>query len=103
MSEPADRETPQPRNRATALITGGSRGIGRALVERFTGGGWNVAFTYVTSTELPGGFALQGDVRDAARNAAIVEEVVAKFGALDALVNNAGIRRDGLLYNMTDD
>jgi len=103
MSEPAARETPQPRNRATALVTGGSRGIGRALVERLTGDGWNVAFTYVTSTDLPDGFALQGDVRDAARNAAIVEEVVAKFGALDALVNNAGIRRDGLLYNMTDE
>jgi 3-oxoacyl-[acyl-carrier protein] reductase len=87
----------------TALITGGSRGIGRALVERLTGDGWNVAFTYVASTDLPDGFALQGDVRDAARNAAIVEEVVARFGALDALVNNAGIRRDGLLYNMTDD
>jgi 3-oxoacyl-[acyl-carrier protein] reductase len=86
-----------------ALITGGSRGIGRALVERLTGDGWNVAFTYVTSTDLPDGFALQGDVRDPVRNAAIVEEVVAKFGALDALVNNAGIRRDGLLYNMTNE
>lgn len=103
MSEPTDPETSQPRNRATALVTGGSRGIGRALVERLTGDGWNVAFTYVTSTDLPDGFAIQGDVRDAARNAAIVEEVVTKFGALDALVNNAGIRRDGLLYNMTDD
>jgi 3-oxoacyl-[acyl-carrier protein] reductase len=48
-------------------------------------------------------FALQGDVRDPARNAAIVEEVLAKFGSLDALVNNAGIRKDALLYNMTDD
>jgi 3-oxoacyl-[acyl-carrier protein] reductase len=88
---------------ATALITGGARGIGRALVERLTRDGWNVAFTYVTSTELPDGFALQGDVRDAARNEAIVAEVIAKFGAIDALVNNAGIRRDALLYNMTDD
>ncbi len=87
----------------TALVTGGSRGIGRAVVERLARDGWNVAFTYVTSTDLPAGFALQGDVRDAARNAAIVEEVIAKFGALDALVNNAGIRRDALLYNMTDD
>ena len=103
VSEPAGRETAQPRNRATALITGGSRGIGRALVERLSGDGWNVAFTYVASTELPEGFALQGDVRDPERNAAIVEEVVAKFGALDALVNNAGIRRDGLLYNMTNE
>lgn len=86
-----------------ALITGGSRGIGRAVVERLTADGWSVAFTYVTSTKLPEGLALQGDVRDAARNTAIVDEVLAKFGALDALVNNAGIRRDALLYNMTDD
>src|SRR3982074_683429 len=88
----------------TALITGGARGIGRAVVERLARDGWNVAFTYVTSTDLPNGLALQGDVRHAARNMAIVEEVVAKFGSLDALVNNAGIRRDALLFNMdTDD
>jgi 3-oxoacyl-[acyl-carrier protein] reductase len=87
----------------TALITGGARGIGRAVVERLARDGWDVAFTYVTSTDLPDGLALQGDVRDATRNAAIVEEVIAKFGSLDALVNNAGIRRDALLYNMSDD
>jgi len=86
----------------TALITGGARGIGRAIVERLARDGWNVAFTYVTSTDLPPGLALKGDVRDAVRNAAIVDEVIAKFGSLDALVNNAGIRRDALLYNMTD-
>jgi 3-oxoacyl-[acyl-carrier protein] reductase len=86
----------------TALVSGGARGIGRAVVERLARDGWNVAFTYVTSTDLPDGFALQGDFRDAARNAAIVDEVLAKFGLLDALVNNAGIRRDALLYNMTD-
>jgi 3-oxoacyl-[acyl-carrier protein] reductase len=85
-----------------ALITGGARGIGRAVVERLARDGWNVAFTYMTSTDLPDGLALQGDVRDASRNAAIVEEVIAKFGSLDALVNNAGIRRDALLYNMSD-
>ena len=103
MSESGHGETAQPRDRATALITGGSRGIGRAVVERLTRDGWNVAFTYVSSRELPDGLALQGDVRDAARNAAIVEEVLSRFGALDALVNNAGIRRDALLYNMTDE
>jgi 3-oxoacyl-[acyl-carrier protein] reductase len=87
----------------TALVTGGSRGIGRAIVERLTFDGWNVAFTYVKSSDLPDGLALQGDVRDAARNAAIVDEVIAKFGALDALVNNAGVRRDALLFNMSAD
>jgi 3-oxoacyl-[acyl-carrier protein] reductase len=85
-----------------ALITGGARGIGRAVVERLARDGWDVAFTYVASTDLPDGLALQGDVRDASRNAAIVDEVLAKFGSLDALVNNAGIRRDALLYNMSD-
>jgi 3-oxoacyl-[acyl-carrier protein] reductase len=87
----------------TALITGGARGIGRAVVERLARDGWTVAFTYVTSTDLPDGFALQGDVRDASRNASMVDEVITKFGSLDALVNNAGIRRDALLYNMSDD
>ena len=101
MSEVADRETRQPRERQTALITGGARGIGRAIVERLTHDGWNVAFSYVASRELPDGFALQGDVRDAARNEAIVAEVIAKFGMLDALINNAGVRRDALLYNMS--
>ena len=86
-----------------ALITGDARGIGRAVVERLTRDGWNVAFTYMTSTDLPEGLALKGDVRDASRNAAIVDEVIAKFGSIDALVNNAGIRRDALLYNMSDD
>jgi NAD(P)-dependent dehydrogenase (short-subunit alcohol dehydrogenase family) len=89
--------------RRTALVTGGSRGIGRAIVERLTHDGWNVAFTYVTSRDLPEGLALQGDVRDAARNAAVIEEALARFGSIDALVNNAGIRRDALFYNMTDD
>jgi len=99
----SDGEPAQQRARATTLITGGARGIGRALVERLTRDGWNVAFTYVTSTDLPDGFALQGDVRDSARNEAIVAEVIARFGSIDALVNNAGIRRDALLYNMTGD
>ncbi len=102
MSELAARETAQPADCKTALITGGARGIGRALVERLMRDGWNVAFTYVSSTELPEGFAMQGDVRDSARNEAIVAEVIAKFGSIDALVNNAGVRRDALLYNMTD-
>jgi 3-oxoacyl-[acyl-carrier protein] reductase len=103
VSDTSSSETAQPRDRATALITGGARGIGRALVERLTRDGWNVAFTYVNSTELPEGLALQGDVRDAARNEAVVAEAIAKFGSIDALVNNAGVRRDALLYNMSDE
>ena len=94
----------------TVLITGGARGIGRVTAMRLLADGYNVAFTYAKSSEAAEEFvatdrkrlcACPGDVRDDARNHAIVEEVVARFGSLDALVNNAGIRRDSLMFNMS--
>ncbi len=94
----------------TVLITGGARGIGRVTAMRLLADGYNVAFTYTTSKEAADEFvatdrerlhAYGGDIRDDARNHAIVEDIVARFGALDALVNNAGIRRDALMFNMT--
>lgn len=72
--------------------------------------GWAVAFTYSKSrdaalafeTESKGGaVAYEADVRDEARAADLVREVAARFGTIDALVNNAGVRRDALLFNMT--
>jgi 3-oxoacyl-[acyl-carrier protein] reductase len=72
--------------------------------------GWTVAFTYSTSkdaalafeTESKGeAFAFEADVRDAEANRRVVEQVLARFGEIAALVNNAGVRRDALLYNMT--
>jgi 3-oxoacyl-[acyl-carrier protein] reductase len=72
--------------------------------------GWTVAFTYSRSkdaalafeAESKGGAAAFGaDVRDADANRRVAEEVLARFGAIDALVNNAGVRNDALLYNMT--
>ena len=103
----------------TVLVTGGSRGIGRVTAERLLAAGWSVAFTYAKSKEVAEAFvnearqsvaeggpqihAFLGDVRDAARNRAIVEEVVNRFGSLDALVNNAGVRNDSLLYHMSDE
>src|SRR5204862_5006075 len=45
--------------------------------------------------------SFEGDIRDDARNRAIVDEVLSRFGTIDGLVNNAGIRRDALMYNMT--
>ena len=93
-----------------ALITGGARGIGRVTAMRLLLDGWSVAFTWSQSKEAAEAFeseskgaaaAFHGDVRDAAACVRIAEEVFARFGAIDALVNNAGVRRDALLYNMS--
>ena len=96
----------------TALITGGSRGIGRVTAMRLLAEGWAVAFTYSQSIDAALQFerdagkatiaAYECDVRDGASNRKLVEMVVERFGSIDALVNNAGIRDDALLYNMSD-
>jgi 3-oxoacyl-[acyl-carrier protein] reductase len=94
----------------TALITGGARGIGRVTAMRLLLDGWTVAFTYSQSKDAALAFeaeskgnaaAFEADVRDADANRGVIEKVVARFGSIDALVNNAGVRRDALLYNMT--
>lgn len=103
----------------SVLITGGSRGIGRVTAMHLLMEGWNVAITYNTSAESAAAFeqeakatlahdapqvmTLKGDVRDHIRSREILDIVAHRFGGLDGLVNNAGIRRDALLYNMTDD
>jgi 3-oxoacyl-[acyl-carrier protein] reductase len=99
----------------TAIVTGGARGIGRAVVVRLLRDGWSVAFTRRSSGDAAAGLAgeagadvarllsLEGDVADRARCEAIVAETLARFGRIDALVNNAGIRRDALVYNMGDE
>ena len=93
-----------------ALITGGARGIGRVTAMRLLADGYSVAFTYTKSHDTAAEFvnidpkrifSCHGDIRDDARNREIVEEVVDNFGAIDALINNAGIRRDALMYSMT--
>jgi 3-oxoacyl-[acyl-carrier protein] reductase len=94
----------------TVLVTGGARGIGRATAMRLLEDGYSVAFTYSTSVEAAEEFmvsepqrvlAISADVRDDSRNRAVIDEVLQRFGSIDALVNNAGIRRDALMYNMT--
>ncbi|MEO8033420.1 MAG: 3-oxoacyl-ACP reductase FabG [Acidobacteriota bacterium] len=96
----------------TILVTGGTRGIGRATVERLIADGNAVAFTYATSRDAADGIvarepsrtsAFQSDIRDASAHARLVEDVRARFGSLDGLVNNAAIRSDALMYNMTDE
>jgi 3-oxoacyl-[acyl-carrier protein] reductase len=96
-----------------ALITGGSRGIGEALVRKFAEQGAKVAFTYVSESsaersrkladELGDNVrAYQSDAGDYAQAETLVGEVVKDFGKLDILINNAGITRDTLLLRMTE-
>lgn len=97
-----------------ALVTGGSRGIGKAIVRMLCLEGANTAFTYLKSDreaeelaeELQKAkgeaFALKTDVRDFSRSKELVEAVKEKFGRLDILVNNAGIIKDKALMMMTE-
>jgi 3-oxoacyl-[acyl-carrier protein] reductase len=90
----------------TALVTGGSRGIGRAIAEELANAGATVVLGYRAGAEEAdevaraiGGRAVQADVSDPDEAARLVEEV----GDLDVLVNNAGLTRDGLLARMPED
>ncbi|MBW4888707.1 3-oxoacyl-[acyl-carrier-protein] reductase [Mucilaginibacter sp. HMF5004] len=98
----------------TALITGASKGIGRKIAEKFAEHGANVAFTYLSSVEK--GLALEQELqqfgtkvkgyRSDASNFAeaekLVNDIVADFGTLHIVVNNAGITKDNLLLRMTE-
>ena len=100
-------------DRKVALITGGSRGIGEALVRKFAEHGASVAFTYVSmssaeraeklATELGASVrAYMSDAGDYAQAESLVGQVVKDFGKLDILINNAGITRDTLMLRMTE-
>jgi 3-oxoacyl-[acyl-carrier protein] reductase len=98
-----------------ALVTGGARGIGRAIVARLAADGATVAFTYRSSAEAAEALAAElraqghtislyaSDAASPAESTATVEKVVKEHGRLDILVNNAGITKDGLLMRMSDD
>jgi 3-oxoacyl-[acyl-carrier protein] reductase len=100
---------------SVALVTGGARGIGRAIVEEFACAGYKVAFTYASnnaaaetlSTALSGNghtaLAMRADSRDFDRAQQVVSETQAALGPIDILINNAGIKRDGALHNMAPD
>ena len=97
-----------------AIITGASRGIGRAIATKFAQEGAHVAFTYLASAEKAKelekelsalGVKVKGYQSDGANTKAceeLVTAVVAEFGTVDVLVNNAGITRDNLLMRMTE-
>jgi 3-oxoacyl-[acyl-carrier protein] reductase len=95
-----------------ALVTGGSRGIGRAVVQKLAAEGAKVAFVYrgsqAAAEELEkavsaaGGTAkaYQADVADPTAARRVVDAVLADWGRVDILVNNAGVIRDGLFIRM---
>jgi acetoacetyl-CoA reductase len=92
-----------------AFVTGGTRGIGRAISARLKAAGYTVAAGYAgnevaaqaTASEL-GVFVVKGNVSSFADCAAAVAKVEAEFGPIDVLVNNAGITRDAVLHKMTE-
>jgi 3-oxoacyl-[acyl-carrier protein] reductase len=102
-------------NDKVVLVTGASRGIGRSIANEFAKSGAQVAFTYLSSVEKGEalvkeleayGVKAKGYRSDASLFTAaeeLVDAVVADFGQIDILINNAGITRDGLLMRMSEE
>jgi len=98
-----------------ALVTGGSRGIGKAIALKYAEQGANVGFTFLSSVEKAKALeeelaafgikakGFQSDASDFSAAEELIKNFTADFGTLDVLVNNAGITRDGLLMRMSED
>ena len=99
----------------TAIITGGSRGIGKGIALVFAQHGANVAFTYSSSVESANSLekelsnygvkvkSFQSNAADYNESQDLVENVLSDFGSIDILVNNAGITKDNLLMRMGEE
>jgi len=85
------------------LVTGGNRGIGRAIAERFVAEGYKVAVTARSGEGPEGTLTVRADVTDAAAIDAAFTEVEAQLGPVEIVVANAGITKDTLLLRMTED
>lgn len=98
-----------------ALVTGASKGIGRSIALSLAGQGASVAFTYLSSPEkaeevekelLALGVKAKGyksDASDFAAAQVLIDSIIAEFGTLDILINNAGITKDGLIMRMSEE
>ena len=90
-------------NDRVVLVTGGNRGIGRAIAERFVAEGYKVAVTARSGEGPEGTLTVRADVTDAAAIDAAFTEVEARLGPVEIVVANAGITKDTLLLRMTED
>jgi 3-oxoacyl-[acyl-carrier protein] reductase len=102
-------------DKPVAVVTGGSRGIGKAIVEQLAAAGLDVRFTFVSNADAANALASEieakgqraaatrVDSRDTKAAAAFVEQVITERGRLDVLVNNAAVTADRLLAMMSDD
>lgn len=86
-----------------ALVTGGNRGIGRAIAERLVAEGFRVAVTARTGEGPAGTLTVKADVTDSVALDAAFTEVEKQLGSVEVVVANAGITRDTLLLRMTED
>jgi len=99
----------------TAIITGGSRGIGKAIVEIFVKQGANVAFTYSSSSDAAKAIenklstknvkvkSYKSDASNFEEAQLLAASVLEEFGSIDILINNAGITKDNLLMRMSEE
>ena len=95
-------------------MTGGGRGIGRAIAERLADAGATLVINYLDHQDqaddvlkglrqrAPRSLAIAADVRDPAAVDRMIEQIMTAFGRIDVLVNNAGIARDGFLHKLDD-
>ena len=102
-------------DKKTAVITGGSRGIGRSIVLKFAEHGANIFFTYMSSSEQANQLikeckeynvevtACQSDASDYLSAQKLIDKVISQHNSVDILVNNAGVTKDNLLLRMTEE
>jgi 3-oxoacyl-[acyl-carrier protein] reductase len=102
-------------NGKAAIVTGGSRGIGRAIVLTLAEAGFNVAFSYAANQAAAAEvekaarafgvdvLSMQADAADPQQAQALIDAAHKQFGRIDALINNAGVAKDNLLMRMSDE